>query len=367
MMKLVIIAVLANFASLDAQVPVDGVVTWRERDRAIESLTAEQDLGTEAIAAAKTWATWAAERDYRLVLTDDGSVLLVFSKTYARRQGRLKDDRVMLQFLSSVEKTIAEVDRLIPPALIPGARSKTVVVVGVRQEHYADVLEAVATQHEPLRDWASAAASNRSGFVLSEPLVAVWIEDPPGMEEWRRENEVVHRAAAELLAQYAPHLPDWLQVGVAWHIEERVMDSIYCLPYRTGFVSIYEHTDWDRNLSQMFRRRRRTPLDLQEVAEWIPRQGYDQDKANMAFGIGRYLADHVTESLPPILRELNEQITEKRKVSTGEFTWNIDTNYRLPIPEQLALLQKHAGETFLTEVTRFFIEGKNFRPRSKRR
>lgn len=367
MMKLVIIAVLASFASLDAQIPVDGVVTWRERDRAIESLAAEQGLGAEPSAAAKMWAKWAAERDYRLVLTDDGRVLLVFSRTYARRQGRLRDNRVMLEFLSSVEKTIAEVDRLLPAAVIPGARSKTIVVVGVRQEHYADVLEAVATQHEPLRDWAANAASNRSGFMLSEPLVAVWIEDPPGMDEWRRENEIVHRAAAELLAQYAPQLPDWLRAGVAWHIEERVMDSIYCLPYRTGFVSISEHTDWDRNLSQKFRRRLRTPLELHEVAEWRPREGYDRDKANIAFGISRYLADHATESLPPILRELSEQITEKRKVPTGENTWNIDTNYTLPIPEQLALLEKHAGETFLTEVTRFFIEGKNFRPGSKRR
>ena len=82
MMRLVIIAVLANFASLDAQIPVDGVVTWRERDRAIESHAAEQDLGAEPIAAAKTWATWAHERDYRLVLTDDGRVLLVLSRTY---------------------------------------------------------------------------------------------------------------------------------------------------------------------------------------------------------------------------------------------------------------------------------------------
>ncbi len=366
-MRLAIIAFLASFASLDAQTAVDGIVTWREDQRAIESLTAEEGLGPGPIAAVNTWASWAAERDYRLVLTDDGSVLLVFSETYARRQRGRREDSTMLRFLSSVEKTIAEVDRLIPPAVIPDAQSKTIVVIGVRQEHYPDVLEAVATQHETLREWTSAAALSRSGFMLGEPLVAVWIEDPPGMEEWNRENEVVHRVAAELLARYAPNLPKWLQVGVGWHIEDRVMDSIYCLPYRTGFVSVYDHTDWDRNLMQLFKRRRRTPLELQEVAEWIPREGYDRDKAYIAFGISRYLADHAPESLPPILRELNEQITEKRKVPTGEYTWIVDTNYSLPIPEQLAFFEKHAGETFLTEVTRFFIEGKGYRPERKQR
>ena len=145
------------------------------------------------------------------------------------------------------------------------------------------------------------------------------------------------------------------------------MDSIYCLPHRSGFVSAYDHTDWDRNLMQKFKRRRRTPLELQEVAEWNPRERFDMEKAQIAFGITRYLADHAPESIPPLLRELDEQIFEKRKVPTGEYTWIADTNYRLPISEQLALFEKHAGETFLTEVTRFFIEGKTYRPGRKRR
>ncbi len=359
-------ALLVGAASVAAQAPDVTVATWRGEPRTMESLAQQQCLGAEPIRAVQTWTSWATERDYRLVLSETGRVMLVLSPTYKRRAQGKKEDNTVERFLESVEKTIAEVDRLIPPHLAAKERSRTVVVIGARQKNFADVVVAIVTQNEALREWAQEAALARAGCILSDPLVGVWIEDPPNTEEWNPESELIHRVACELILRHSPNLPAWLQLGLTWHVEERVMRSIYCFPYRTGFVSIYDHSDWHTALRQMFKKRDESPLRLEEVARWNPRAGFDMDDAYRVFGVARYLADYAPECLGPLLRELDEQITKKRKVQTGEFTWEIDTNYRLPIPEQLAVIEKHVGEDFLEQATIFFMKGKKYRPPKKK-
>jgi hypothetical protein len=240
------------------------------------------------------------------------------------------------------------------------------VVAGVRQADYAAIVGAVAAQNAALGPWAEATALTRSGFVLGKPLVGVWIEDPPQTEEWNPESELVHRVACELLLRHAALLPAWLQLGLTWHVEERVMRSIYCFPYQTGFVSIYDHTDWHTALIQMFKTRKRSPFELEEAAIWNPRDGFDKTRAYLVFGVARYLADYAPESIAPLLRDLDAQITEKRKVPTGEHTWDTDPDYQLPVQDQLAAIEKHAGQDFLAQTSQFFTKGKRYRPPRER-
>ncbi len=349
-----------------AQTPADAVVTWRGKPRSIAAMAAAADLGPDAVRAVEAWGPWAAARGYRLVLDEAARVVLVLSPTYARRAQGRKEDNTVERFVASVARTLAEFDRLVPPARLAADPPQAVVVIGVQQEHYRAVVDAIAARDERLREWAAGAGPTLVGFTLSEPLVGVWIEDPTSTEEWNPENELVHRVAAELIAQHAANLPRWLQVGLAWHIEERVMRSVYCFPYRAGFVSIYDHTDWDRPLMQKFKTRAEQPLELDEVASWDPRGGFDEQRAYLAFGIARFLADHETGGVPALLVDLHPQISEKSKVATGEFTWTTDPDYRLPLSDQLAALEKHGGAGFLTRVTDFFIQGKRYRPGAKR-
>lgn len=354
---------LVGAATVAAQTPDPTVATWRGEVRTMDMLVQEQNLGPEPIRAVQAWAPWALPREYRIVLSDTGRVALVLSPTYQRRAGGRKEDNTVQRFLASVERTIAEVDRLIPPGAAAGERPKSVVVIGARLADYGDVLGAITAQNEALRGWMREALLARSGCLLSDPLVGVWIEDPADTEEWNPESELIHRVACELVLRHAPNLPAWLQQGLAWHVEERVMRSIYCFPYRTGFVSVFDHTDWDKALVQMFKKRKKSPLRLEEVAGWNPREGkFEKAGGYLSFGVARYLADCVPDCVSQLLREFDEQITEKRKVSTGEFTWDIDPRYRLPIPDQLAIFEKHAGEDFLERATDFFVKGSKHQP-----
>ena len=63
-------ALLVGAASVAAQAPDVTVATWRGEPRTMESLAQQQSLGAEPIRAVQTWASWATERDYRLVLSE---------------------------------------------------------------------------------------------------------------------------------------------------------------------------------------------------------------------------------------------------------------------------------------------------------
>ena len=69
--------------------------------RTLESLAQQECLGAEPIRAVQTWASWATERDYRLVLSETGRVMLVLSPTYKRRAQGKKEDNTVERFLES--------------------------------------------------------------------------------------------------------------------------------------------------------------------------------------------------------------------------------------------------------------------------
>ena len=335
----------------------EAILTWRGEDRALTAVSGE---AASACSAARAWHPFASENGCRFVLSDDARVLLVLCESYARRGGKKEhhDVEVMRGLLPS---TCAATDRIFPPV----AGDEPVVVLGVRAASYPKLLDHVTKVDPRLKAWACSAGARVNGFVLSEPLVAAWIDDPPGVDEWHAHNELVHRTAQLLIRRQAPQLPSWLLLGLAWHVEETVQDSVYCFPYRSGFVSACEHTDWGLTLANNFKPARRKKdgkepvLSIQEFADWVPGSADDftGGRAYVAFGVARYLAHEKTTAVQDLAAKFNAAIEKGSKVWVSATEWKTVPDYRIPVEEQLAMLNAVEGD-LLAKVTDYFQKRK---------
>jgi len=344
------------------------VVTWKDRDLPVKQLAGD---APRAIPLITEWTEFARKHGYRLVLSDNRRVLLVLSGTYHRLKNG-KEFHDVARSLELVDDTCAVVDSFAAP---PGDSTPPVPIVCVKSKDYPALLDYVTARHEKVKQWAGAAARKVAGFVLSDPLLAAWIEDPQGVTEWLPYNELVHRTAQLMIRREYPHLPDWLLLGLAWHTEDEVCRSVYCFPHRAGFVFATEHTDWGLWLANRFKARRRKKnklppcLQMTEFADWFPRKdgGFSTGKAYISFGVARYLVRQRAKSLPELEKKLNDAVEKGSKVKLSDTKWTTNPDYQLPVDEQLALLEK-VDSGFLKHVTRYFQSKKaNHHPSRRRR
>ena len=352
----------------------DATITWKEEQHTTAELA--QWPGVAETAAA--WSPFAEAHGYRLVLDPDARVLLVLSDTYAR--DRSHEHREVGVMLDLVAETSAAFARALEPDGFEGADASEgvrpvapVVVICAKSDDYPALLDHAAAIDERLTDWTSSAARRVAGFVLSDPLIAAWIEDPQGVSEWHPYNELVHRTAQLLIRQRHPNLPPWLLLGLAWHIEDEVRACIYCFPHRAGFVSAASHTDWGLWLANHFKKSRRrkndkpADLGLAEFASWRPHAETDEfetGKAYVAFGVARYLACEHPEALPALASKLDERITEGRQVWISATEWRLDTSFELPLDQQRALLEEVDPE-ITAKLARWFRAKKANRVRQR--
>lgn len=333
------------------------IVTWRGEDRSLDAVTSDV---AAASAIVKAWLPFASENGCRLVLSDDARVLLVLCDSYARR-GDKKENNDVDVMRGLLRSTCAATDRVIPPV----AGAEPVVVLGVRAASYPKLLDHVAKVDPRLKAWASSAGAAVNGFVLSEPLVGAWVDDPPGVDEWHAHNEVVHRTAQLLVRRRAPQLPSWFLLGLAWHVEDTVQGSVYCFPYRSGFVSACEHTDWGLTLANNFKPGRRKKdgkepvLSIQEFADWSPggADDFTGGRAYVAFGVARYLAHEKTTAVQDLAAKFTAAIEKGSKVWTSATEWKVVPDYKVPVAEQLAMLSAVEAD-LLTKVTDYFQKKK---------
>jgi hypothetical protein len=80
-------------------------------------------------------------------------------------------------------------------------------VIGVRRANYPKVLAQVVAVQPRVKDWTDGAARSVTRLILSNPLVAEFLGDPEGVEEWQIGNDLVHRTARLLVRSSAPQLP----------------------------------------------------------------------------------------------------------------------------------------------------------------
>ncbi|MEM7203518.1 MAG: hypothetical protein AAF628_24860 [Planctomycetota bacterium] len=344
---------LAATTVLGTGIAQEPSVTWRGEDHSIAELREE---AADAAMVADRWATFVSETGYRLVLSDERRVLLVLSPTYAPKPK--KEHREVGVMLDLVHRTREAFDRFSGPVEKKGPPA---VILCVKTDDFPVLLEHLGQMDSRASDWVRAMGDRVAGFVMSQPLVGAWIQDPAGVDEWNPHNELVHRVAQVLTRKEAPNLPEWLQVGLAWHVEDAVQRSIYCFPHRAGFVTSGSHTDWGLWLANHFKPSRRKSqkmppaLQIEEFAHWAPRREaeFDCDKAYLAFGVARYLATQHPTKMPDLWWRMTSAIEKNSKIWITDHEWRTDPEYQLPLEEQLQMLEA-VEPGLLEKATKYF-------------
>ncbi|MEM7310136.1 MAG: hypothetical protein AAF682_25900 [Planctomycetota bacterium] len=344
----------------------DTELEWKGKTTALDELP--EALEGDARTALAEWGPWAEERGYSLALSDDQRVLFLHE---------LKG-RTLKKRLATIEDTLAFADRLLPlpprdearprPASAgswswsndgPPLESGTIVLFQTRaQADTSAVLDSAVREHPYLASFA-AGARGLPGFLLQRPLCAAWTNGGPGQEEWSAENELIHRLSQLLMLRRFGPQPGWISMGFGWFAESELADSIYCFPYREGFVFATEHDGWDTELKRTFKKRDEVPFD--ELAGWV-RGTYDPEAAQLAWGLVRFLAEHRPEALSPSLEQLRQLRDEKGIVRHGDGTWERVPNFQVSAEDQRAVFESQAGDDVFPELLRFFQKGKGYRP-----
>lgn len=384
-------AVILLAAAAFAQGPKPGSVSFR--GKIYEPAQLPADVGAAAKAAVATWAPWAKTRGYRLDLDPSRRVLLLSSHSNVDAP------------LSLINKTGALFDSLLPAAVSPAgpvtpavsapsakkaapvpaddwipedpespppgapktlppdretlaplertagafeADSKTaVMLIAKNSADYGSALELLASLYPYLAEWRAGVVA-QIGFALGDPLVGAYNENSPGQEEWNPDNELVHRTMALLLMRRTQHQPYWLQTGLCWHAEMTIAKSIYCMPFREGFVAIGEHGGWLAALNSIYSGRAKQPL---RVAEFNLQRGRWEDKlAKTALGVVDYMSRTNPRVLGSLMEELRRFADQNSRVTAADGSWTSVKDYQVPEEQQKLFLERYYGATVLEDM-----------------
>ena len=400
-----LIAATALLAAPPAPAPPDLTtavqVYWKGKRHRIDALP--EEMPEPARAAIGLWAEWAGPVGYRMELEESGRVLLLSaSKAQARQRMLLIKQSLELfdRLLPAPEREEAPAEAGAPPVEeeplpedpdeIPedpeedvpwaggeeedppekhfepwtyvwgaGTRpldTETAVFLAVHDPRdYASCLDFLAGRFPYLGEWVEE-ARQINGFALEEPLAGALIENAPEMEEWDPENELVHRLATLLLLRRFGRQPYWIQQGWAWHAELEIRGTIYCFPYRAGFVGIGEHGGWRVALRNRFSRRPGEPPTIDEVAGL--RRGFWSDPyAQIAWGTITFLLYERRQELPLLLDDMRRFWDENNRVEQDDGLWGRDRFYQIPLPAQREMLVARAGDHIFAELLAWFRAG----------
>ena len=327
----------------------DEILHWGKKRHALDELPAEIPGATRE--ALERFGTWASSHDYHLHLNEECDVVLITrdSKRPKRERRLIEEASAYLDQLLAPEAWVAGD----APAAAPGEETPLVLVQARSQEDYSSLVDHVVTLEPDLAGWSSSGKRN-AGFVLHEPLCAAWMENPPGVEEWNPDNELVHRMARLRLLRSFGHLPNWVTLGVAWAAEETVSRGIYCFPYRNEFVGVGEHSGWSKTLKRQSRKQE--DVDFSIVSRW-QRGTWDQDAARYAFGVVRFFERAHPGTLAGFLGRLKETYEEKRIERFADGSWKILPGYEVSHEDQLWILEETLGEDVFKEMAAFFKKG----------
>jgi hypothetical protein len=346
-----------NIAPAD---PGDGaVLTWRGKQMTVAE--AASQLSPEALRELELWSAWCEQRGYRAVLDDEGRALLIASS------GRSDLDK-----LSERARKAGELlERLAPlPARDPGEtflvpewgrgqhvpERDTATVVLVECEADFQSLLGVLESMKPQLAGQLPRHQAVPAFHSSEAATGALLSAPPDIEigtVWRVDNEVVHRLARLLLYRRFGELPYWLELGLAWNVEQGVMGNLYSFPGREEFVSVDDHAGWRKELQRQFKSRRKQPLRIEELAGWSAPQ-WNGNAAALAWGMGQFLAQEPPAKLAAALEELRLDMKDNGVKVAEDGSWQVVPGYKTPAERQHAILARHFGDDYLERAGDFF-------------
>jgi len=244
--------------------------------------------------------------------------------------------------------------------------SRTAVLMALAdEEDQESALQHLARNHPDLASWAANAGRDQ-GFVLELPLLAAYLENASGQEEWDPDHEVLNRLVRLWVLGRFGQMPNWIMHALAWEAETAYDGSIWVYPYRSEFVYTTEHTAWPLELAHEFEDRAKNPLQIEELTGWS-RGTWDGARARHAFGLIRYLATAKKSALPAVLADLRAHRDEANRKSAGSAesdTWVRNANWESPPAVQLAILRARCGENVLSEASAWLAKQKGSKSRS---
>jgi|GEM_PF-1165861 len=227
--------------------------------------------------------------------------------------------------------------------------SQTAVLIVLHDEKdYAGLLDHLESSVSYLKDWVTE-ARKQTGLTLEDPLVGAFVENASGQEEWNGDHEVLNRVVQLLTLRRFGQQPNWLVQGIAWEAEMAFDKSVYCFPYRDGFVFATEHTSWPSDLRIAFKDRAAKPLEIEELSEW-KRGTFDPEAAPVAWGFVRHLAEAQKtkeRALSALLEELRSLRDLKDREPTSPTTWKRKNGFTLdPKDQETAILTAFGKDVF---------------------
>lgn len=227
--------------------------------------------------------------------------------------------------------------------------SQTAVLLVLHdEEDYSALLDHLEGSVAYLKDWI-AGARKQTGLTLEDPLVGAFVENASGQEEWNGDHEVLNRVVQLLTLRRFGQQPNWVVQGLAWEAEMAIYDSVYCFPYRDGFVFATEHTSWPSDLRIAFKDRVSKPLAIQELARW-KRGTWDAEAAPVAWGFVRHLAEaqkSKERALSTLLEDFRRIRDEKDRQPTGANTWKRTEGWSMaPEDQEKALVAAFGKDVF---------------------
>jgi hypothetical protein len=337
-----IVPAVAALVALGALARADEKVPMSWRGQRFTSAEFPKDLSEPARKAATLWEPWALKAGYRMDFDEKARLLL------ATRRGSARADAQM-QVVVRAEKWQ---DGLF--ASPDAAEAETAVMLVLKDEKdHASALQSLGSAVPALASWAAAAAGKELGFVLVAPLSGAFVESAPGLKEWNPDHELLNRTVQLLVLRRYGVQPNWIAQGLAWEAEMSVYGSIYCYPYRSGFVARVEHNAWPGELAKEIGDPASKTFAIEELAGW-KRGRFDGSVARHAWGFAHFLAAEKKDALPVVLEELHAFRAKNERKTHEDGSWEIIPGYEVPVDTQLELMKKSCGEDVLEAAAAWY-------------
>jgi hypothetical protein len=309
----------------------------------------------------RAWGAWCQEHGYQAVLDEQGRALLVTSAERndldklvekARKAGELVDA------IAPLPERDPDETFLVPEwglgQHVPERDTAAVALVETQSE--LDSLLALLETLKPFLAGQLPARQTVPAFHSGEGSTGALLSAPKDVEigtVWRVHNEVVNRLARLLLHRRFGELPYWLEMGLAWHVEQSVMGDLYSFPGRDEFVSVHDHEGWKNELKREFKKRRKEPLRLDELTGWTSRR-WNGHSAALAWGFARFLTEQPPQSVSAILEALRLDMKENGVKVEPDGSWQVVVGYATPVEAQHRILAAQLGDDYLERVSDYF-------------
>ena len=374
---LVIAALFAGVVSPSASAPIANSTTrgdsialsWNGKNYKTDKLPEGIPKGT--LEALEYFSPWAKEMSYVAQLSESGSfVMFTHKKKFSSRDW----SKAIAPALELINEFAPLPDRGSSGAETGQSEPETNGEFSVtwgevhdlehyaanffdvkNSEHMASLLEYIGKREEKPADWAKS-YSNLPGLILHRPLAGIIVGTAPGVEEWDPLNESINRIARMMLVRRFRTIPYWMSVGIAWNVEFDVRGNIFCFPHRDRFVGVAEHGGWRDDLKVQFKKKSGPKLDVGQLANW--RIGtYDPIQAARAWGTVSYINKAKPGALGQIIEDLRLITDEKGRMTRADGTWERIPNFSPSAEDQLEVMERHLGKSFLEDVTSYFNKG----------